>query len=370
MDVPPKTEESSSSRKRSSRSKRAEDLVTTPADSEEEAEQIHQILEDLNNIVNSELNGGGAASRKPTKRKEKDIVPVHLVKSPPPKKSGSSGPLSPRPWPGSSASDEGEDEDDNDSDMIKTPSPKLNDVRRVVEQIEKANHHETDPSPKLYKKKSKSMSPILQAEPKPDYTGNIIPIFHHQNHMASKFANFKSSKLYSSSPDNHNNQAEASAVENGSGKIYLPHRYSPTSKKSGSNNGGGLRRSESLHTSLASIATSSNSSDKDKHIGAEVKDGKKKRGTKPTNKNNIDKWKSMENLDGGDDNFTLRWRYPVPDFVAKEERLVGGSSPSPNSSPKTKSSPAKTGKTSKDSNNGVLELFNDYRQSRFSNNSN
>jgi hypothetical protein len=237
-----------------------------------------------------------------------------------------------------------------------------------VEQIEKANHHETDPSPKLYKKKSKSMSPILQAEPKPDYTGNIIPIFHHQNHMASKFANFKSSKLYSSSPDNHH--SEVAAVENGSGKIYLPHRYSPTSKKSGSNNGGGLRRSESLHTSLASIATSSNSSDKDKRIGAEVKDGKKKRGSKPTNKNNIDKWKSMENLDGGDDNFTLRWRYPVPDFVAKEERLAGGSSPSPNSSPKTKSSPAKPGKTSKDSNNGVLELFNDYRQSRFSKNSN
>jgi hypothetical protein len=239
------------------RRSKPQEIAVTPADSEEEAEQIHQILEDLNNIVNSEMT-----------KKENDIIPVCLVKSPP----------KPRPWPGSSASD-------SDSDIIEK---NVQNVRKVVKQIELASQRTAPP------------------EPKPDYIN-----FHRSNHMASKFANFKSSKLYASSPDN---SLKGGSPTLSSGKFAKV-------EKTARNESVGLRRSESLHASLASI-TVEKIDKKSEHMGK-------------------DKWKSMEDLDG--ENFTLKWRYPKATSAVQ-------SFPAGKVSPKSKPN---------------FEICSDYRQNRF-----
>ncbi|CAG7631134.1 unnamed protein product [Allacma fusca] len=391
MDIPQKQEYSVAQAKRVTRPKRSEELVTTPADSEEEAEQIHQILEDLNNIVNSEMNGGNEVVRK----KEKEIVPVHLVKSPPKRSPGSSTPANmnnqmSRPWPGSSASD------DDDSDILDFPSDANPDrqsspgkskanVRRVVEQLEKSA---SGPSPKMFQKNSKyllsknisqpnvhSETAMLAGEPKPDYT---LPNFHKQNHMASKFANFKSSKLYSSSPDNSsknysNSYAEVyeKSMSNNSNRYSFINRFSPNldlPKKSSNNTG--LRRSESLHASLASIEMERAPENiRSSKYGVRM-DNPSPNYKLRTSNPSVYSWKSMENLDNeNDENFTLRWRYPHPQFQQPSPPHKSFT-PSPKSSKDKSKKIASAKMASKNGHmTGDLHLVADYRQNRFTKNS-
>ena len=440
MDLPPKQDKTSTqTSKRLPRPKRTEELVTTPADSEEEAEQIHQILEDLNNIVNSEMNG--THERKYETKKEKEIVPVHLVKSPPKRSPGNNnlgGANSmpshmPRPWPGSSASDDddsdildfsGEDHSKHERSQsqprMQSPSPLLGksnaNVRRVVEQLEKTAHH--GPSPKLFQKNTRyqqqqpnsgtkgvsvhlsspnmtsGTTALLAGEPKPDYT---LPNFHKQNHMASKFANFKSSKLYSSSPDNSsrnysNSYAEVyekSSSNNSSSRYNFMSRFSPnleqvngssSAHKKNGNGSTGLRRSESLHASLASIET-------ERPPGPGHHNRKPQKAELFTNPHHIQRngnsnvfsWKSMENLDnnGQDDNFTLRWKYPPPQYPSTA--LPHHAQPQHKSlTPSPKNSKGKTQKIASaklaaknvpmDVASGDFHLIADYRQNRFTKN--
>lgn len=343
MDVHPKPSEEMRRRSR----KRSEELATTPADSEEEAEQIHQLLEDLNNIVNSELKGDRKCEDE-TKRKalETDIVPIHLVKSPPPKK-GIKGPMTQipvktRPWPGSSASDEDEDED---SDLVQTPSPKLNpkgekvqgqlkSVKKLVQEIDDGGTSSN--SKPLYTKNGKFRSQIPLTESKPLN-------FHKQNDIANKFANFRSSKLHCSSPDNR-------------GTERTP-RFSPVLDQSEKRKNFGipLRRSESLHTSLAPIPSSETKiPGKSKLLdGIGRKNGKGEI---------VDKWKSVDNLD----NFTLRWKYPSPDRM---DVKTYGENEQKGVKSKLKSGKGKSPGASQPNSGGVLEMFNDYRQNRFNKNS-
>lgn len=408
MDAPQKSDDS---RKRGIRAKRTEDaVITTPVDSEEEAEQIHQVLQELNNIVNSEMR---VQQKSAGTKKEQEIVPVHLVKSPPKKKLSSSTPVLPRPWPGSSASD------DDDSDIVEmlekgghghhNDSKKPN-VLRVVQQLE--NMEKSSP-PKHFRDKhqklqnlpiamSKSISPIN--EPRPDYS---LPNFHKANHMASKFANFKSAKLYSSSPDNSGDSRSSSKnnVSSGYAEVYekstngsassaskynISPRFSPNldlphdikkhssggSKHHNRSSGGGgispgLRRSESL--SLASIEVIASKEHNKKSNNYQQGSRHEGRGSAVP----ADKWKSMESLEGGkgrDENFTLRWRYPHPQLPPgkKSKDQSSPTTPSPKSGSKTAKLAAKNllaQNGHKNNIGGGGELCADYRQNRFTKNS-
>lgn len=414
MDGPSKSEKRSSRTKQQQRSEE----VTTPVDSEEEAEQIHQILEDLNNIVNTEmhLHQQQTQSKGPGK-KEKDIVPVHLVKSPPPKKPPMNlNPMTvkPRPWPGSSASD------DDDSDIIdllehddqgkggKQHKSKQN-VRKVVEQLENMERTSPHDSKMFHKTHQKLQNlPIAMAksvhripEPEPDYP--LPTNFHKANHMASKFVNFKSSKLlHCSSPDSsskHNSsnsyaevfdKSNDSSSNGGSRFRFSPHLGKQLKSGNIPMGGNGLRRSESVHASLATPAIEVISSgDRILYEGKRGRHGKGRSGSPQRHESQKgqrkkeNKWKSMESLlsernhpgdENGDDNFTLRWRYPM--LYSKS----GGHSSTHSSSNATTPSPKNTSKSKtaklvanrshqQQQQKAAVELISsDYRQSRFTKN--
>jgi hypothetical protein len=404
MDGPHKsTTEGDMSRKRGSRAKRTEEAAT-PADSEEEAEQIHQILSELNNIVNSEM--------RVQQKSEQEIVPVHLVKSPPKKKLSNSTPVLPRPWPGSSASD------DDDSDIVEMlekgggqKESKKPNVLRVVQQLENmeksAPKHFRDKHQKLQNlpiAMSKSISPINNNnnnEPRPDYS---LPNFIKANQIANKFANFKSAKLYSSSPDNSGDSRSSSKnnVSSGYAEVYekstngsassaskynISPRFSPnfeipmSDKKRSSNHrnpnnsgGGGLspssasglRRSESLHASLASIEAMPI---KEKNM-YQYQQGIRHEG-------GLGMGRSMESLHKGkDENFTLRWRYPNTNQQQGKKSPLQDPTNNISTSPKSGSKTAKLAAKNllgqqghKSQGGGGGEgLCLDYRQNRFTKN--
>jgi len=88
--------------------------------------------------------------------------------------------------------------------------------------------------------------------------------------------------------------------------------------------------------------------------------------------NNIDKWKSMDNLDGQNNNFTLRWRYPQPNIQPQISPISKVSVPS--SSPKSGKNKNAAGKAHKQVTTGNIhptgnfEICSDYRQNRFTKN--
>ncbi|ODM94115.1 hypothetical protein Ocin01_12575 [Orchesella cincta] len=131
--------------------------IVTPVDSEEEAEQIHQILEDLHNIVNNEQFQDSSATGSVS-----EIVPVFQNREalpPPPNRIT-------RPTHSEPNLFESENSTMfNESDDESSPRTK---VKHVVQQLEQSN---------LF---------------------NTLPNFNTSG-LASKFANFKSSKLTSNS---------------------------------------------------------------------------------------------------------------------------------------------------------------------------
>ncbi|CAL8124178.1 unnamed protein product [Orchesella dallaii] len=128
--------------------------IVTPVDSEEEAEQIHQILEDLHNIVNNELLQDSSATTSVCT----EIVPVLQTREllpPPPNRIS-------RPTHSEPNLFESEHSTVfNESDDESSPRTK---VKHVVQQLEQSN---------LF---------------------NTLPNFNTSG-LASKFANFKSTKL-------------------------------------------------------------------------------------------------------------------------------------------------------------------------------